>query len=290
VTPPIVLSASRRTDIPAFYLDWFLAGLDKGRFNVTNPFNGRVSVVPADPDSVHTIVFWSKDFGPFLQSGAGRLIERKGYHLFFNFTLNSADPLLEPRMPPLAGRLDQLAELGRRFDPRSISWRFDPICYYRGGDGVLHNNLEDFPRIAERAGKTGVRRCVVSFVDLYAKVRRRLESLPAMAFEDPPPATMRRVLVRMAEELTPLGIELKTCCEKEVLEGLAPEAGIGQNACIDHDLLMDLFGGSLSRQSDMGQRRRDGCRCHRSMDIGSYREQPCGHGCLYCYANPKITC
>ena len=78
----IVLSASRRTDIPALYMDWFMMGIEKGRFSVRHPYTGKMREVPAGTDRVHSIVFWSKDFGPFLVGGCGERLQRAGYHLF----------------------------------------------------------------------------------------------------------------------------------------------------------------------------------------------------------------
>ena len=85
----IVISASRRTDIPAFYMDWFMEQIKKEVFEVTNPYNRRKSIVPATPDKVHTIVFWSKNFAPFIKGRFGQTLLRMGYNLFFNFTINS---------------------------------------------------------------------------------------------------------------------------------------------------------------------------------------------------------
>ena len=103
----IVISASRRTDIPAFYMPWFMEQISKGEFEVVNPFNQRVSVVPAAPNEGHTIVFWSKNFGPFLHEDFDRRLQDSGYHLFFNFTINSVLPALEPNVPPLGERLER---------------------------------------------------------------------------------------------------------------------------------------------------------------------------------------
>jgi len=127
----VVLSASRRTDLPAFYLDWLLAGIEAGFLEVDQPYSGRLRRVPLAPERVHSIVFWSKDFGPFLRVRAGEKLRSKGYASFFNFTLNSESPLLEPRVPPLSHRLRQLSELSGRFGPERIPWRVDPICFFK---------------------------------------------------------------------------------------------------------------------------------------------------------------
>jgi hypothetical protein len=282
----IVLSASRRTDIPAFYLSWFMKGIDWGYFDVTNPYNQKVRRIPADPDAVHTIVFWSKDFSRFLAENTGETLQRRGYHLFFNYTVNSGLPSLEPSVPPLDNRLDQLDELSRRFGPRSVNWRFDPVCFYRSNGEPLKTNLCDFLRIAERACAAGIQRCITSFMDHYVKISRRLARIPGLIFLDPSPDRKVETLLWMNAKLRPMGIALHTCCERKIAERLTDGSGIRESACIPNSLLVELYGGQLSFKRDPGQRRRMGCGCQVSVDIGSYREHPCGHQCLYCYANP----
>jgi len=127
----MVLSASRRTDIPAFFMPWFMEGIARGEFEVTNPYNRRVTRVAATVPPVHTIVFWSKNFGPFLEGDYGGRLQALGYHLYFQFTINSENPVLEPNLPGLDQRLEQLQRLCDRFGLRSVNWRFDPICFYR---------------------------------------------------------------------------------------------------------------------------------------------------------------
>ena len=281
-----VISASRRTDIPAFYMPWFMAQIRKGFFEVVNPFNQRVSVVPATPNEVHTIVFWSKNFGPFIDENFGGHLIKQGYNLFFNFTIHSNDAILEPHVPPLPERLEQLEYLSDHFGARSINWRFDPICYYRTGQGDVHNNLHDLDTIAVSAGAAGIERCITSFMDHYAKIRRRLALRPGMQFIDPPAADKGRTLVEMEKRLAGHNIHLSTCCEKEILSTLPPGTSVTASSCIPNDFLMELYGGNVSLRKDAGQRVKAGCGCKVSVDIGSYRQQPCFHKCLYCYANP----
>ena len=285
----IVISASRRTDIPAFYMPWFMAQITGGSFEVVNPFNQRVSAVPATVDRVDTIVFWSKNFGPFIENGYGPQLLKLGYHLFFNFTVNSDCPELEPNIPPLRQRLGQLEYLCGQFGPDAVNWRFDPICYYRTGQGELHDNLGDFSAIADSAARSGVSRCITSFMDHYPKIRRRLSSRPGFEFMDPPLSEKVKTILELEALLTALSIRLYTCCEKDIIQALPPTSAITPSACIPNDLLMKLFGGRLSLRKDTGQRVKAGCGCRVSADIGSYRQQPCYHNCLFCYANPK-TC
>ncbi len=281
----IVLSASRRTDIPAFYLDWFMEGIRRGVFEVIQPYNRRRIQVPATPEQVHTIVLWSKDFGPFLHRRIGEELLRRGFHLFFNFTVNSRDRILEPNVPPLADRLNQLCELARRFSPEAIHWRFDPLCRYRTADGRLQDNRHDFERIADAAATAGIHRCITSFVDLYAKVVRRAQRA-AIRFEDPPMNEKVSIIEAMSASLAQRKMALETCCEAELLANLPPDSKVAAGACVPGDRFMALFGGQVSLRHDAGQRRRAGCRCRVSVDIGSYDLHPCRHDCLFCYARP----
>ena len=285
----IIISASRRTDIPAFYMDWFMQGIDDGYFEVTNPFNHRVSTVMATPEHVHTIVFWSKDFRPFLDGGYGETLRQMGYHLFFNFTVNAESPWLEPHIPPLPERLQALTAFADRFGPETISWRFDPICFFRPPGGPDTDNLSDFQAIAKVMGDSGITRCITSFMDHYPKIQKRLAALPGFAFHDPPLEEKVRVLEWLAQVLKPYRINLYTCCEKEVMAALPEDSTIQSSQCIPGRLLTDLFGRDISLRKDAGQRVKQGCGCTVSSDIGSYHRQPCRHNCLFCYANPSST-
>ena len=285
-TTKIVLSASRRTDIPAFYMQWFMMQINRGFFEVINPFNRQVSIVPATADKVHTIVFWSKNFGPFIENRFGEKLVEKEYNLFFNFTINSNSALLEPHLPPLEERFNQLDYLCDRFGAKSINWRFDPICWYKTKNDTLFDNLHDFKLIASQAARSGVRRCITSFMDNYPKIQKRIASISGFSFIDPPLKKKKEIVLKMERELSPKNIRLQTCCEKELLETLPPDSGIRKGSCIPNDLLMEIFGGNLSCKKDSGQRIKKGCGCLASADIGSYHLQPCYHNCLFCYANP----
>ena len=95
-----------------------------------NPFNQHSRLVPATAQKVHSIVFWSKNFGPFLAGAYDEALKEKGYNLFFNFTVNGENRFLEPHVPPIDERLRQLEILADRNDPAAINWRYDPICFY----------------------------------------------------------------------------------------------------------------------------------------------------------------
>lgn len=284
---PVIISASRRTDIPAFYMEWFMEQLGSGVFEIRNPYNGRVSRMPAAPDNVSGIVLWSKDFGPFIRGNYGERLIQRGYPLLFNFTINSTDRLLEPFVPSLPERLGQLARLSRRFDKRCIHWRFDPICFYQRDDRVRHHNLHDFLQIADAAGDCGIQACITSFMDHYPKIHKRARSIRGFSFLDPPDDEKIDILMKMEAILQSRDIRLLTCCEPELMDQLPPHSKIGKSACISAHLLIEISGERFTIRKDRGQRIQKGCGCQTSVDIGSYTRHPCYHNCLFCYANPK---
>ncbi|MBW2514259.1 MAG: DUF1848 family protein, partial [Deltaproteobacteria bacterium] len=230
-----VISASRRTDIPAFYMEWFMRGIEKGFFEVENPYHHKTFVVPASTSDVHTIVFWSKNFDPFIAGAYGGHLQAYGYHLLFNFTINSECALLENGLPSLEERLVQLEYLCDHFGPESINWRFDPLCFYRTEAHGVQDNLKDFFMIARKAAAVGVKRCVTSFMDMYPKIRKRLIGQAGFDFVEVPMAKKINVLKEMSRTLESLGISLQTCCERDLLEQLPKELPIGKSACIPND-------------------------------------------------------
>jgi hypothetical protein len=284
-----IISASRRTDIPAFHMGWFMDAIERGTFEVTHPFTRRVVHVPATAPPVHTIVFWSKDFGPFLADACGRRLVDRGYHLFFQFTVNPENPLLEPRVPALSRRLAQMERLCRDFGPRAVNWRLDPICFYHEADGRHRVSSEGAGLIADAAAACGIRSCTASVMDPYRKIARRTARLPGVELMEVPRERALDALVALEALLRQRGIALVTCCENALLEHLPPGSGIRPGACIPSDLLMELYGGSLSLKRDPGQRSAAGCGCRVSVDVGSYDRHACAHGCLYCYASPAAA-
>lgn len=280
----IVISASRRTDIPAFYMNDFMKGIRQGFFRVVNPFNQKESLIVSSSDYIDTIVFWSKDYTKFIKCNYLKILREMGYHLFFNYTINSEDSFLEPGIPSLDKRLAQLENLSRTAGPESIFWRFDPICYYRRNGKIFHNR-HDFLKIADVAADLGIKNCITSFMDLYPKIEKRLSNLSNFSFFDPPIELKVKILYEMADELKKRNIYLMTCCEKKVMESVAPCIGVNPASCIPNHYLKKLYHSDISLRKDRGQRLNQGCGCGISVDVGSYRHQPCFHNCLFCYAN-----
>lgn len=285
---PRVISASRRTDIPAFYMDWFMNQIQQGYFDIQNPYTKKISRISSHPDDVHTIVFWSKNYERFLQEHCADRLQSSGYRLFFHFTVNSESRILEPGVPPLDHRIRQMRQLTGLVDTRCVWWRFDPICMYEDPSGSVHDNLNDFQRIADSAANAEIHTCVVSFLDMYGKVRHRAAACGIQFHEL---SLNRRVelLLDMERILRTRGIRLFLCCEQKVAEALPPESEIRTSSCIPNDLLMQITKKPVSLRRDAGQRVHQGCGCRVSSDIGSYHLHPCYHNCLFCYANPASS-
>ena len=290
--PTGILSASRRTDIPGWYTPWFLDRIEKGYFFITNPFNRQSRRVNATHQDIHTIVFWSKNYGPFLELGAHKILAQKGFHLFFNFTINTPLKDLEPGLPGLSERLAQARRIARDLTPAQIAWRFDPICFYEKG-GQVFNNLEAFEYIAGQLSQMGIRQCITSFYDPYKKVEARIKRMadsgsPMLKFVDPGMERKAKIIRRMSECLKRLGMDLFLCCEKNLMDTAGLQTYASPNACINGTLYKTLFGGNPETRSDYGQRRKKGCQCTKSFDIGSYEDHPCFHNCLFCYARTGL--
>lgn len=267
-----VVSASRRTDMPACYLDRLAECIRRGCAEVANPYSGKISRVDMDPGRVHTLVLWSKNFGPFLDADG----PFRRYRLYFLFTVNDM-PGLEPHIPKLAQRLDQARELASRYGSDRIGWRFDPVVF---GNGAPVSSPDDFSRIGEAMRSFGVNRAIFSFLDLYGKVKVRDERF-SLGLTDPPITIKREYAASIARAAGRIGMTLESCSEEALSVG-----GITRGACIDGSLLSKLAGEPAPLTKDPGQRA--ACRCTVSRDIGSYADMPCPHGCLYCYANPIV--
>jgi hypothetical protein len=277
VTTPIIISASRRTDMPRFHLDVLTDGLRRRRFAWHHPFNGRLMELALPVEQKAVLVLWSKDFDRFLENRSAF----EGWPLFFHFTINTPLTLLEPDLPPLRQRLCQLEQLASLYSPEAVRWRFDPIVCWESG-GQAHDNLRGLEAIAPDVAAAGVKDVTVSFMDHYRKIDRRLADRP-LTFRTPSPQEQVELFAPWAAVLTELKFTVHTCCEPVLASGIQ---GVRPGRCIDADLLSRLTGMVVEAKDDLGQRRDHGCLCHRSIDIGCYAHHRCRGQCLYCYARP----
>jgi hypothetical protein len=293
---PEVISASRSTDIPAFYAEWFMNRLQQGYVKWVNPFNRRPQYVAFS--NARVIIFWSKNprpLMPFLDK-----LDRRSLGYYFHFTLNDYEfERLEPGVPPLADRIETFKTLSQRIGKHRVIWRFDPLILAQGlAVPALLNRIE---RVGDQLAPF-TQKLVFSFADIstYRKVQNNL-ARKGIAYQE----FRKDLMVEAAQGIGALakqwGIAATTCAEPISLS----QFGIQHNRCIDDDLILRitpnptslnrLFGLDLSPQHDLfgtsekgrtpvkdpGQRA--SCGCVFGKDIGQYNT--CPHLCLYCYAN-----
>ena len=278
-----VISASRRTDLVASFPEWFASALCERQAGVIGPM-GEVQNVDLSPETVHTIILWSKDFSNLLQNKHGLRDLLAVYdQLYLHFTVTglggtSAEPGVLPYREALA-QLPGLAAVAG--DPLRISVRFDPVLFWEE-DGETHSNFTLFSEVAEAAAAQGIRDIRMSFAQWYGKAVRRAAAR-RFHFSVPSEAEQRSRALELAAIAASHGLVLHACSQP-LLSGVP---GIRPSACIDGALLEALHprGEHVSRRKDHGQRA--ACLCTESKDIGSYT-QACPHGCVYCYANPSI--
>lgn len=277
---PLIVSASRATDIPAFYAEWFFRRLDKGYVKWRNPFSGQDSYVSFS----HTrfIVFWSKNpklLLPYLSA-----LKDRGIGCYIQYTLNDYEAEgLEPNVPSLTQRIDIFRRLVAALGFGAVIWRFDPLILT---DRItIDTLLEKIARIADAlVGYT--EKLVFSFADIesYKKVSRILRQ-SSIDYREWDEAYMREFASRLsAMNRDNWNLKLATCAERIDLS----EYDIRHNRCIDPELISSLAPDDsvlqnflYNARTDSGQRK--ACGCILSKDIGVYNT--CPHGCLYCYAN-----
>ena len=268
----MIVSASYKTDIPAFYGRWFMNRLDAGWCRMTNPYGGQVYRIALDAGSVSGIVFWTKNLGPFLDALAE--IRRRGYAAVVQYGINDYPRALEQSV---AGRDQCIAHmhgLARAAGPRAAVWRYDPVVVTSLTPAQWHE--ANFANLA-RALTGATDEVVISFAHIYRKTRRNMDAAAArhgFSWRDPDGGEKRSLARSLADIARGCGMRLTICAQPEYLSD-----GIEGAKCID-----------AGRLADVGQRpvaaaaggNRPGCNCAASRDIGGY--DTCPHGCAYCYA------
>lgn len=265
----MIISASRRTDLPAFYSEWLFNRLKEEFVLVRNPMNiHQISKISLSPDVVDGIVFWTKNPMPMMD----RLSELEKYTYYFQFTLTAYDRDVEPSIPSKNGLvIPAFQDFSKAIGRDRVIWRYDPIffnerytmeyhCkYFR----VLASKLSDYTE-----------KCTISFLDFYKNTERNVRPLNIQAET----SEMRYELMgRFSEIAKEYGFYIDTCAEKIESEGLA----VPRACCIDKDRFECIGNCKLTLGKDPYQRAE--CGCAASIDIGTYNT--CKHGCLYCYAN-----
>ncbi len=265
----MIISASRRTDIPTFYSEWFANRMKEGYLCVRNPMNAlQVSRISLSPDVVDCIVFWTKNPIPMLS----RLDAFDAYPYYFQFTLTGYGRDIESGLPDKWEKLvPAFIELSERIGSERVMWRYDPIVFNPVYDEAFH--LETFRRLSE-ALEGYTKKCIISFVDVYQKNTKNLRELNN---EEPADDKLLAFAGELQKIVSSHGMTLTTCAEKINLSSV----GIEHNACIDKSVIESITGGRLCADKDPNQRGE--CQCVSSIDVGTYNS--CGNGCRYCYAN-----
>ncbi|MCE5254045.1 MAG: DUF1848 domain-containing protein [Actinomycetia bacterium] len=276
----MIISASRRTDIPAFYSEWFLNRVRAGRVAVPNPRNLKqvdwVSLRPADVDA---LVLWTRNAGPLLR--AFDELDARGLRYYIQYTLTGYPRRLEPGLPPLAEAIRIFQQTGERLGRERVIWRYDPIMFLSGIDERYH--WDKFADLC-RALAPYTEQCVISFLDVYRKTVGNLAKALGGRGEEPSPWPLNMPVEDFAAELGAIaraqGLRVTTCAEQLDLGAF----GIHPGRCIDPGLIGRVLGVQVAAVKDPNQR--EACGCVVSKDIGMY--DSCPHGCAYCYANASL--
>lgn len=268
----MIVSASRRTDIPNYYSEWFYNRIKEGFLYVRNPMNAhQISEIKITPDIVDCIVFWTKNPWPMMK----RLDEIKDYHYYFQFTLTGYGKDVEANLPNKKTTMIPIfQELSDKIGSQRVVWRYDPIFFSDQYTKEYH--IKAFQNIAEAlSGYT--EKCVISFLDIYPKNKKNMDELRRYELSDAELRSFAKELSRIAADHH---IQIGSCAEKIDLA----ECGIDHNACIDRELIEKIIGCRLNVTKDKNQRPE--CNCVESVEIGTYHT--CKSGCAYCYANDSL--
>ena len=265
----MILSVSRRTDIPNYYSEWFFNRLKDGFLYVRNPMNfHQISEIKISPDVVDCIVFWTKNPLPMME----RLDELEAYNYYFQFTLTGYGNDVERNLPnKKTSVIPIFQELSNKIGKEKVVWRYDPIFFSNRYNVQYH--LKAFRSIAEAlSGYT--EKCVISFLDIYPKNKKIMDNLLSYDLSDSELREFAKELSNIAKENH---IKIGSCAEKVDLD----EYGIIHNSCIDKELIEKIIGCKLKINKDKNQRIE--CGCVESVEVGTYNT--CKNGCVYCYAN-----
>lgn len=262
----MIISASRRTDIPCFYSEWFMERIRAGYVLVRNPMNAsQVSRVVLNPEVVDCIVFWTKDAGNMMNQLAS--LDEAGYRYCFQYTVTPYGNDLERHLRSKKEILENFKKLSTRLGKHRVIWRYDPIIINERYPVSYH--AEAFAAMCgELSGYTD--RVVISFVDPYRKIQDK-------GIREIPEPVMREVAGKIGKTAAHCQIRAQSCGEIADLE----DCGIRRGACIDREILEQACGCRLDLKRAKGQR--PACQCAESIDIGAYNT--CLNGCVYCYAN-----
>jgi hypothetical protein len=264
----LILSVSRRTDIPLYCSEWFFNRLKAGFVYVRNPMNyNQISEILLDKTAIDCIVFWTKN----PKNMISRLVELNEYNYYFQFTLNPYGEDIELNTAPVKERVEIFEKLSEKIGSEQIIWRYDPVIINDRFDIAYHE--KNFKKLAKELNRY-TRKCVISFLDPYKKVKLNLKSFAYNEISEEDMLETSKIFTSIAKEFN---LEIETCSEKIDLFGI----DIKHGKCIDDCLISKIIGQKIKGKKDKNQRKE--CGCIESIDIGAYNT--CINGCLYCYAS-----
>jgi len=273
----MIVSASYKTDIPAFYGEWFAGRLAAGYCRTVNPYGRQVSRIELTPGAVDAFVFWTRNLGPF--GPALEKVRDLAIPFCVQYTITGYPRALDAATVAPGQAASHLRDLARDFGPRAGVWRYDPILLTSLTPPAWHR--ETFARLA-RSLEGAVDEVVVSIAQQYRKTRRNL-AVAARAhgftWRDPSPDEREALLGDQAQTAAAHGMRLTLCGQPEMLI-----PGVGEASCIDTRRLSDIAGHAIAAKR---KPHRKTCACDASRDIGEY--DTCPHGCVYCYAVQNRT-
>lgn len=267
----MILSVSRRTDIPQFYPHWFFNRLKEGYLYVKNPMNSRqISRIDLSPEQVELMVFWTKNPEPMM----GRIVELGNIPFYIQFTLTGYGKDIEPGLPDKRRLIDVFRNTAEQVGKDRMVWRYDPIFLNDRYREEYH--LRAFEEIARNlCGLT--EKVVISFLDKYGKTERNMKGTLAEELDE---EGMKKLGGKLAAIAGAYGLRMEACAEKADLSSV----GISRGSCIDPVMAEHLIGGPICRRKDKNQRME--CGCLESVEVGTY--DTCLAGCRYCYANDSV--
>jgi hypothetical protein len=267
-----IVSASRRTDIPAFYADWFISRIHEGYVLYPLPHSDKLKYLELTSENVECIVFWSKNYEKLITYF--NILDQKGFDYYFHFTINNYSNQLEVNTISTEKAIEQVKRLADHKSPEHVLWRYDPIITTK--DMNINYHLYNFETLAAKLqGLTS--RCYIEFVDMYRKVERNFNNID-LSYTPLSQQQKYKLTSGLASIASNYGIEVYACCDNSLVSEVVQQAH-----CIDPELVVKLTGRTINY--NFAPTRND-CGCVKSIDIGEYGS--CLHGCLYCYACENI--
>lgn len=262
----MIINTGMRTDIPAFYSEWFMNRIRAGFVLVRNPYRPDwITRYELDPDVVDCLAFCTKNPEPMLKY----VDDLKAFHQYWFVTITPYDRDVEPNVPPKETVMQDFITLSETLGVKCVAWRYDPI--FIDSTYTLERHLNDFEQMCGTlSGYTNV--CVISFIDLYEKVKRNFPEARTVTPQER--ITIGKTFAEIGKRH---GITIKGCAEGNELE----KYGVDCGGCMTRETFEATVGSSLKVTKKKSQRAE--CACVLGTDIGAY--DTCGHLCRYCYAN-----